>query len=204
MGFDWRLDRDCVYFSPGGACFLTARKLPEPGTWIHVAYTYGGNGDHHLYFNGEPSDGMSELWGPVNTLLSGVLRMGGHPGNPGPDGGYVDDVRIYGRVLSEKEIAELAVGSFGESDPREDSGSGETDSGEEIEFQMIGRDAGVAGTMTIQWACEPGVAYDLYWTDDLTKGFTMIASGLVSDGAEMAYTNALAGARTGFYRVALH
>ena len=204
LGFDWRLDRDCVYFSPGGACFLTARKLPEPGTWIHVAYTYGGNGDHHLYFNGEPSDGMSELWGPVNTLLSGVLRMGGHPGNPGPDGGYVDDVRIYGRVLSEKEIAELAVGSAGESEPGEGSGNSETNLYEDVEFQTIGRGVGVAGTMTILWACEPGVAYDLYWTDDLAKGFTMIASGLVSDGAEMAYTNALAGTRIGFYRVALH
>ena len=204
IGFDWRLDRDRVYFTPGGACFLTDRKVPAPGTWIHVAYTYGGNGDHHLYFDGVPSDGMSELWGPVSTLLSGQLRMGGHPDNPGPDGGYVDDVRIYDRVLSEKEIAELAVMHSGESDPREGSGNSEPNLDEDIEFQMIGSSDGAAGALTIQWACEPGLAYDLYWTDDLTQGFMLIAAGLVSDGTEISYTNVVAGERIGFYRVALH
>ena len=109
LGFDFREDRDRVFFSPGGACFLTDRQLPAPGTWIHVAYTYGGNGAHHLYFNGELSDGESELWGPVDTILSGLLLMGGHPGVPGPDGGYLDDVRIYDRVLTAEEIAALAV-----------------------------------------------------------------------------------------------
>ncbi|MGD9781371.1 MAG: LamG domain-containing protein [Kiritimatiellia bacterium] len=117
IGFDWRLDRDRVYFSPGGTCFLTARQVPAPGTWIHVAYTYGGNGDHHLYYNGVASDGMSELGGPVDTTLSGLLLLGGHPDNPGPDGGYVDDVRIYDRVLAAEEIAELAVADPGGEAP---------------------------------------------------------------------------------------
>ena len=204
IGFDWRLDRDCVYFSPGGACFLTERQLPAPGTWIHVAYTYGGNGDHHLYFDGEPSDGMSELWGPVNTTLSGLLVLGGHPNGEGPDGGYVDDVRIYGRALSEKEIAELAGRPSGGTEPGEGFGNSETNLDEEIEFQMIGSGEGLEATLTIRWACQPGVAYDLYWTDDLTRGFTLLASGLVSAGAEISFTNAMVGARTGFYRVALH
>jgi hypothetical protein len=48
------------------------------------------------------------------------------------------------------------------------------------------------------------VAYDLYWTDDLTRGFALIASGLVSDGNELSYANALAGSQIGFYRVAIH
>ena len=117
VGFDWRLDRDRAYFSPGGSCFLTAQKVPAPGTWFHVAYTYGGNGSHHLYYNGVLSDGMSELWGPVNTLLSGTLRMGGHPNGEGPDGGYLDDVRIYDRPLSAREVAELAAMNSGEEEP---------------------------------------------------------------------------------------
>lgn len=117
IGYDWRLDRDRVYFTPGGTCFLTAQQVPAAGTWIHVAYTYAGRGDHHLYFNGVLSDGMSELWGPVNTLLSGTLRMGGHPNGEGPDGGYLDDVRIYDRPLSAREVAELATVDSGEVDP---------------------------------------------------------------------------------------
>jgi hypothetical protein len=35
--------------------------------------------------------------------------VGGHPGSIGPDGGVLDDVRIYNRALSAEEIAELAA-----------------------------------------------------------------------------------------------
>jgi len=107
LGFDWRLDRDRVCFSPGGTCFLTERKLPKPGTWMHVVYTYGGNSDHHLYMDGVLSDGMSELGGAVNTTLSGLLLLGGHPGDSGLDGGYLDEVMIYDRALTKEEISKL-------------------------------------------------------------------------------------------------
>ena len=202
LGFDWRGGRNHFSYTQWGATFLTADRLSAPGTWMHVAYTYAGNGEHHLFFNGKPSDGMNELWGPVNTALSGLLKLGTENLDLGPT--YVDDVRIYGRALSAAEIAELAVGSSGESDPREGSGNSETNLNEDIEFQMIGSGDGAAGALTIQWACEPGRAYDLYWTDDLTQGFMLIAAGLVSDGTEISYTNAVAGERIGFYRVALH
>ncbi len=109
LGYDWREDRDCYAFSPCGACFLTERQVPAVGVWVHVAYAYGGGGNHHLYVDGQPSDGMSELDGPINTVLSGSLRLGGHPNSEGPDGGCVDDVRIYDRVLSAEEIRMLAM-----------------------------------------------------------------------------------------------
>jgi hypothetical protein len=110
IGFDWRHDRDRVYFSPGGSCFLAKMKVPATGTWMHVAYTYGGDGAHHLYLDGKPCDGMSEISGArLKTQLSGQLLLGGHPNGEGPDGGYIDDVRIYDRVLSPEELAELAV-----------------------------------------------------------------------------------------------
>lgn len=108
LGFDWRLDRDRFFYSQCGACFLSDHKIGAPGTWNHVAYTYGGYGEHHFYVDGLPSDGMSEL-GQVNTVLSGLLLLGGHPDYEGLDGGYLDDVRIYGRMLSGMEIAELVM-----------------------------------------------------------------------------------------------
>ena len=92
----------------------------------------------------------------------------------------------------------------GGTEPGEGFGNSETNLDEEIEFQMIGSGEGLEATLTIRWACQPGVAYELYWTDDLTRGFTLLASGLVSAGAEISFTNAMVGARTGFYRVALH
>ena len=110
LGFDWREGRNQYDFSQHGGVFLSDRQIGEPGTWVHVAYTYGGNGTHHFYIDGVPSDGMNELGeDPLETVLSGLLRLGGHPGSTGPDGSYLDDVRIYDCVLSAEEIAVLAV-----------------------------------------------------------------------------------------------
>ena len=185
LGFDWRLDRDQVFFSPGGSCFLSERKIPLAGTWIHVAYTYGGNGDHHLYIDGVPSDGMSELGGPVNTILSGVLLLGGHPESIGPDGGYLDDVRIYDRVLSPEEIAELAEPSLESPEASERTRAPEMKG----IVQASSREDGVE----IRWASIPGQTYEILWTPDLKTGFSVIDSGLVATGTEMVYLHLIPG-----------
>ena len=188
LGFDWRLGRDCVQFSPGGSCFLSDRKLPAPGTWVHVAYTYEGNGAHHLFVDGQPADGMSELWGPVDTRLSGLLLMGGHPEAPAMDGGYLDDVRIYDRVLSAAEIAELA--------------SAPVDYPPIPEMNGIVRTTALDDGVEIRWASIPGKTYELLWASDLISGFSVIASNLVATGAEMSFTHQLFGAEpTGFYTI---
>ena len=202
LGFDWRLDRDRIMFSPGGSCFLSECRVPSPGTWVHVAYTYGGNGDHHLYVNGLPSDGMSELGGPINTLLSGRLLLGGHPESIGPDGGYLDDVRIYGRVLSAEEIAALASPDDGDNPPSGDEGS-LPPVPTSAEMSGVIRTSRQDGSALIQWTGIPGQIYELLWATDLTSGFTVIASGLVATDGEMTYVHPLNGAPVGFYAVRL-
>ena len=188
LGFDWRLGRDCVQFSPGGSCFLSDRKLPAPGTWVHVAYTYEGNGAHHLFVDGQPADGMSELWGPVDTRLSGLLLMGGHPEAPAMDGGYLDDVRIYDRVLSAAEIAELASAPVNYPPIPEMNG--------------IVRTTALDDGVEIRWASIPGKTYELLWASDLISGFSAIASNLIATGTEMSFTHQLFGAEpTGFYTI---
>ncbi len=194
LGFDWRQDRDQVFFSPGGSCFLSERKIPVAGTWIHVAYTYGGNGDHHLYLDGEPSDGMSELGGPVNTILSGVLLLGGHPESIGPDGGYLDDVRIYGRALSPEEIAELAVAPVESLESSWPSFAPEMNS--------IVKTSSREGGVEIRWASIPGKTYEILWAPDLNSGFSVIASGLVATGTEMVYLHVVPGdLQKGFFGI---
>ena len=111
LGYDWRQGRDCFFFSQYGACFLSAAPAGDLGTWVHVAYTYGGQGRHHLYVNGQPSDGMNELQGALNTVLSGVLRLGAPPVSAGPDGGYLDEVMIFNRELTPAEVATLPQGA---------------------------------------------------------------------------------------------
>jgi hypothetical protein len=110
LGFDWRLNRDKFNFSQYGGVFLSSRKMDQAGRWYHVAYTYGGGGAHHFYIDGALSDGLNELSGAINTVLSGTLKLGGHPENlgaVGPDGGYLDEVMIYNRALAAAEVQAL-------------------------------------------------------------------------------------------------
>lgn len=224
VGMDWRNGRDQYYFTQNGGVALSRQKMTRPGEWHHLVYTYGGNGEHHLYVDGVPTDGMSELRGSINTVLSGKLVIGGHPGSVGPNGGYLDEVRIYGRVLSATEISELAAAQDPDSPGADESaevkaptssvpesakdGAGdaggqrtEVQSLDSFEVQRIARSPAAKERMALQWASVPGQAYEVHWTDDLTQGFTVIASNLVAAGTEMSYTNEMAGARAAFYRV---
>lgn len=111
LGVDWRNDRDQFYFTQNGGVALTAWKLIRPGRWHHLAYVYEGGGRHRLYVDGLPSDGENELHGPLDTVFSGRLLLGGHPGSIGPDGGYLDEVMIFSRALSPAEVAALHRGA---------------------------------------------------------------------------------------------
>jgi hypothetical protein len=227
VGMDWRNGRDQYYFTQHGGVALTRRKLTVPGQWHHLAYTYEGNGRHHLYVDGELTDGMSELRGPLDTVCSGVLFIGGHPGSVGPNGGYLDEIRISGRALSAQEVKELAAAKAPEApsamppppapapipattdlaktEPGANGGqaiaSAAPEPGKGPVIQQFEKGPEPVETMVLQWASVPGRAYEVQWTDDLTKGFTVIASNLVATATEQSYTNVMGGARAAFYRV---
>ena len=223
VGMDWRNGRDQYYFSQNGGVALSRQKMASPGEWHHLAYVYEGNGRHHLYVDGVPTDGMSELRGALNTVPSGRLIIGGHPGSAGPNGGFLDDVRIYGRALAAEEIAELAARpetaapSATEetraktpmaAEPKapvpeseESRLSGEMASSPALEMRQVKRGPEETDSMELQWVSIPGQAYEVEWTDDLSKEFTVIASNLIAAGEETSFTNRMSGARMGFYRV---
>lgn len=228
VGMDWRNGRDQYYFTQHGGVALSQQKMTAPGQWHHLVYTYDGNGQHHLYVDGAPTDGMSELHGPLDTVLSGALFIGGHPGSVGPNGGYLDEIRIYGRALSPKEVKELTALRDPETPiaktapppapipPTPDlvAQAEETmkdgpspiltatsfDAGPDLQKIEKGTETETE-TMVLQWASVPGRRYEVHWTDDLAKEFTVIASNLVATGPEQSYTNVMDGARTAFYRV---
>lgn len=75
--------------------------------WQHVAFTYDGL-NVRFYVNSLPA-GVSPLVGSIGTDTSD-LQIGNDDTLVSPFDGYVDDVRIYNRILSQVEIRQIMEG----------------------------------------------------------------------------------------------
>jgi len=90
---------------------------PAIGEWVHLAGTYNGEtGTMSLYVNGDLVGAETQV-GEIRLdpeSLNRPLAIGAEISKPNVDdargefNGYVDDVRIYDRALSDKEIKILA------------------------------------------------------------------------------------------------
>jgi hypothetical protein len=85
-------------------------NLVNDNQWYHIVGTWGNeDGNAKLYFNGRLLHEIAYDWTnisyPFNRMFLG--RMGG--GNR-PYIGYLDDVQIYGRALSEQEVQDVMAG----------------------------------------------------------------------------------------------
>jgi hypothetical protein len=87
--------------------------------WHHLLVTYSGSRmaeGVHVYMDGKLAANkveMDSLFRPFNNAgkrFRNPFRIGGGEGPDGCFHGRIDDVRIYARVLSEPEIAALALG----------------------------------------------------------------------------------------------
>lgn len=108
VSIDWRLGRNCPAFSQWGGVYLSGRRIDQVGVWNHLAFTYGGDGQYAYYINGERWHGYSELHGPIDTRPGGLFCIGCHsPGESHGLDGYIDEVRVYDRALTEEEVRTL-------------------------------------------------------------------------------------------------
>ena len=83
----------------------------QKGTWTHWVFTYDAvTNEQRFYYNGSlDASGVVGDRGPVISV--GPFHMGECPycGGVQPIDGKIADFRIYGRLLSENEIAALAA-----------------------------------------------------------------------------------------------
>lgn len=121
--FDINLNHSTGYrvraeFNGGGVNFHTATVSdPRGAGWVHVAIIVAANGTIGSttgYLNGQLATGTYEGGAasttPVNTAQSPDITFGNWATDSArPFRGVLDDVRIYRRVLSASEIAELAA-----------------------------------------------------------------------------------------------
>jgi hypothetical protein len=98
--------------APGSAIQLRTRERLNLGDWYHVAVSYDGSGNAaglQLYLNGKRLDTEVQrdaLTGSVRT--NAPLRVGSKTLGS-PFRGVLDDLRLYNRVLSSREVEELAL-----------------------------------------------------------------------------------------------
>ena len=85
-----------------------------PNLWTHLAATYDGQ-YQSLYVNGVLVNMMPQT-GAVTTS-SGVLRIGGNALWGGYFQGYIDEVRIYNRALTNAQIVGDGTTAIGVSNP---------------------------------------------------------------------------------------
>ncbi len=85
----------------GAEQILRSGTRPKPNIWTHLAVTYDGS-YQRLYIDGTQV-GKQLMSGQIQHS-NGVLRIGGNSIWGEYFKGYIDEVRIYNRVLTDKEI----------------------------------------------------------------------------------------------------
>ena len=102
----WSLFVDQEYFYVRGSAAMPVVKVDQKlssGTWYHLAATVTGN-VATVYLNGVPRNTgtVSSVSLSTNNLVIGRSSTGANPFV-----GLMDDIRIYNRVLSAGEVADL-------------------------------------------------------------------------------------------------
>ena len=83
------------------------------GVWTHIVGTYNNN-SIQIFINGKLDNetvvGSNKLgsWTSSNFLTIGQERDYGYNPNLHPWNGYLDEIRVYNRVLSQSEVSFLA------------------------------------------------------------------------------------------------
>lgn len=101
-------------------------SLVATGNWYHTCFTLDANGNLDLYFNGSlvrSDTSVSMSYSAAFDLLIGDFQSA--TGSDYPHDGLMDDIRIFGRVLSETEIDHLGTSRGIEGNPYQYNGLGD-------------------------------------------------------------------------------
>ena len=109
-GFGWGLVNHDFKFTTYGVkdYVLPAASLPL-NAWSHVAMTFDADNDATFYINGV-SLGTVAGDSPANPTVDNFFI--GRTGIREPFNGMIDEMAVWGGVLSEAELAELAAGTL--------------------------------------------------------------------------------------------
>ncbi|MGQ9609467.1 MAG: LamG domain-containing protein [bacterium] len=85
---------------------FVGQKAVKENTWSHVAATWNSKDfSHQIYINGELDSVGKQTGKGINTKSNETLKIGAQiTGTARYFNGLIDDVAIYGRILTEEEI----------------------------------------------------------------------------------------------------
>ena len=86
-----------------GLTVISSLSAPPINTWELLTATIDGSGNVYFYVNGvQQNASAGSLGGPLQNEVSG-FRIGNDTSGDGLNG-YIDDLRIYNRVLAPAEV----------------------------------------------------------------------------------------------------
>ena len=91
----------------GGTKYPVIAPGPALGTWHHLAVTFAPNVNIQLFMDGSLAAGQAGV--PPLTFSAVSLRLGCRADDANLFDGFIDEVRIYDRVLTAAEIAAFAT-----------------------------------------------------------------------------------------------
>jgi len=87
-----------------GGQYIVSSTAPAINTWFHMVYTFDGNKTHNLYINGVLINSNTNF--TLTSWAINAIQLGGDQWNEFLSG-YMEDIRIYNRVLSLTEITSI-------------------------------------------------------------------------------------------------
>lgn len=86
-----------------GGTYLVSATAPSVNVWFHYTYTHDGNKAHQLFLNGVLSTSASTS---ISTNTTYAVTIGNNYWSEAFSG-YLEDIRIYNRVLAANEIQSI-------------------------------------------------------------------------------------------------
>lgn len=88
---------------------LACANTTTTGAWKHIVFTFETGGSTKIYVNGVLcSSNTNSAW---NTGSTSAFYLGSLIGGSSPYNGFIDDLRIYNRAITDAEVLELYDGT---------------------------------------------------------------------------------------------
>jgi cysteine-rich repeat protein len=139
----------------GNNISISGGEVPSTGAWHHIAFTMDGFGNWKYYLDGSFVKGGT-FPVAIDTMTNKVEIGSRHDSATGYFDGLLDEVRVYGRVLSAGDVADLYGGQCDPQGGQPDCGNNAVEPGEQCDDGDLENDDGCSNSCAVEsgWTCQ--------------------------------------------------